>query len=66
VGRVGSAARVIATDRRIGVDLAMVLEELRVQAAASVEVSRAELTNVHWGILASAVRDVPQIAGSII
>jgi hypothetical protein len=36
----------------------MVLEELRVQAAASVEVSRAELTNAHWGILASAVRDV--------
>jgi hypothetical protein len=36
----------------------MVLEELRVQSAASVEVSRAELTNVHRGILASAVRDV--------
>jgi hypothetical protein len=57
---VEAGPRVIATDRRVGVDVAMVLDELPVQAAASVAVSRSELTNLHKDIPSSAVLDLPE------
>jgi hypothetical protein len=42
-------AGIVAADRDVSVDLAVVFNQLRVQAAAGIDVCRSELTHVHEG-----------------
>jgi hypothetical protein len=59
---VEAAQRVSTTDRRVVVDVAMVLDESRVEAVAVVEFRRSVFTNVHAAILSLTNSDA---AGSV-
>jgi hypothetical protein len=59
---VEASAWMVAADRGVGVDLAMVLDELRVQSSARIEIAGQVLTNLHWAD--PGMVDLPRIAGS--